>query len=103
MLLRRKQDDYTNAHPCPSDVLLLIEVSDSSLDFDYDAGEKLTAYGKAGIVEVWIVNLEEQMIEIHRDPHFTGFASKILARSGEQAAPAAFPDAAVDVADLLRR
>ncbi|MEW6302445.1 MAG: Uma2 family endonuclease [Verrucomicrobiota bacterium] len=101
LLLKPSPDDYTNRHPQPGDVFLLIEVADASLD--YDREEKLPAYGRAGIAEVWIVNLVNQCIEIYRDPHFTGYSSKSILRAGDQARPQAFPDAVVDVSELLKR
>jgi len=100
MLLRPTADDYMSRHPLPADVFLLIEVADSSLEFDRE--EKLPAYGRAGISEVWLVNLTAKAIEVFREPHFTGYGlSKILGR-GDNASPASFPDAVVDVAELLR-
>jgi Uma2 family endonuclease len=101
MLLKPAPDDYTSRHPQPDDVFLLIEVSDTTLDFDHE--EKLPAYGRAGVAEAWIVNLIDAMIEIYREPHFTGYGSKTILRAGDTIAPLAFPDAAVDVAELLRR
>jgi Uma2 family endonuclease len=101
MLLKPAADDYTNRHPQPKDVFLLIEVADSTLD--YDREEKLPAYGRAGIAEVWIVNLQDATIEVYREPHFTGFGNKTVLRAGDQAKPLAFPDATVDVAELLKR
>jgi Uma2 family endonuclease len=100
-LLRPSADDYTSHNPGPEEVYLLIEVSDASLDFD--RGEKLSAYGRAGINEVWIINLVDPSVEVYRDPHFTGYSSKTVLRPGDQAAPQAFPDALVDVAELLKR
>ena len=73
MLLKPSADDYTRRHPQPDDVFLLIEVSDSTLEYDRD--EKLPAYGRAGVAEVWIVNLQEATIEIYREPHFTGYGA----------------------------
>jgi Uma2 family endonuclease len=101
MLLQPSADDYTNRHPEPKDVFLLIEVADSTLE--YDREEKLPAYGRVGIAEVWIVNLQDATIEVYREPHFTGYGSKTLFRSGAQAKPLAFPDVVVDVAELLKR
>jgi Uma2 family endonuclease len=101
MLLKPVADDYTSRHPQPDDVFLLIEVSDSTLD--YDRAEKLPAYGRAGVLEVWIVNLQDATLEIYREPHFTGYGSKAVLHAGDQAAPLAFPDAVVDVAELLKR
>ena len=101
MLLKRAADFYTSRHPKPEDVRLLIEVSDTTLELD--RAEKLPAYGRSGIAEVWIVNLTEQTIEVYREPHFTGYASKTVLRAASQATPQAFPDIAVDVAELLKR
>ena len=101
MLLKPAADDYTSRHPQPEDVFLLIEVSDSTLE--YDREEKLPAYGRAGVAEVWIVNLQDATLEIYREPHFTGYGSKTVIHPGNQAKPLAFPDAALDVAELLKR
>ena len=101
MLLKPAADDYTSRHPRPDDVFLLIEVSDSTLD--YDRAEKLSAYGRAGVAEVWIVNLQGASIEVYRAPHFTGYGSKTILHAGDQAQPQAFPDSTVDVAELLKR
>lgn len=101
MLLKPKADDYGTRHPRPEDVFLLIEVADSTLQFDRD--EKVAAYGAGGITEVWLVNLPEQKLEVYREPHFTGYASKTILSPGDTARPAAFPDVAIDVAALLRQ
>ena len=101
MLLKPVEDDYTSRHPQPDDVFLLIEVSDATLE--YDRTEKLPAYGRAGIPEVWIVNLVELSVEVYREPHFTGYGHKSVFRAGDRISPAAFPDAATDVAELLKR
>lgn len=100
-LVRPAADDYQNRHPRPEDVFLLIEVSDSTLAFDRE--EKLPVYERAGIPEVWLVNLSEGVLEVYRDPHFAGYASRSLLQAGDQAAPQAFPDAALRVGELLKR
>jgi Uma2 family endonuclease len=101
MLLKPAAHRYRESLPRPENVILLVEVSDSTLSIDRE--EKLPVYGRAGIAEVWIVNLNESTIEVYRDPHFTGYGSKTILRSGDQAAPQAFPEVAVDVAELLKR
>jgi Uma2 family endonuclease len=100
LLLKPVSNRYRQSHPRPEDIYLLIEVSDSTLALDRD--EKLPAYGRAGIVEVWIVNLVDQAIEVYREPNFTGYSSKSVLRSGGKAKPQAFPEVAVDVAELLK-
>ena len=79
-----------------------MEVSDTTLE--YDREEKLPAYGRAGIAEVWIVNLQDETIEVYREPHFTGYGIKShpCARATK---PSRRPSLtlAVDVAELLKR
>ena len=101
MLLKPTPDFYRQGHPQPEAVGLLVEVSDTTLEMDLEA--KLPAYGRAGIAEVWIVNLNEGVIEVYREPHFTGYSSRTVLRPGDTAQPQAFPDAAVAVAELLKR
>jgi len=101
MLLKPLPDFYRTRHPGPTDVFLLIEVAASSLASD--RGRKLPAYGRAGISEFWMVNLEDETIEVYREPHLAGYASTTLVRPGEKARPLALPDVAVDVAELLKR
>jgi len=101
VLARPSPDFYRRRHPQPEDVFLLIEISDSTLDTDQT--EKLPAYGRAGVAEVWIVNLNELIVEVYREPHFTGYGSKTVLCAGSQTAPLAFPDVTVDVAELLKR
>ncbi len=98
MLLRPSEADYTRRHPQPADVYLVIEVSDSSLA--YDQHTKVPMYARAGIPEVWILNVPQRQLEIYREPDFSGYASKTVLRDGE-ASPVLFPDAAVQVAGLL--
>jgi Uma2 family endonuclease len=64
-LLHPKEDFYASGHPEPSDVLLVVEVADSSLG--YDRGRKSAAYARAGIPELWIVDLEADVVLVRRD------------------------------------
>ena len=66
VVARLRTDDYANSHPAPADIILLIEVADSSLDFDRNT--KLQIYAVAGISEYWIVNLIENRLEMYRQP-----------------------------------
>ena len=65
-VLRPRDDSYTMALATPDDILLLIEVSDSSLA--YDREQKLPQYAVSGITEVWIVDVQKQMIEQYTHP-----------------------------------
>ena len=63
---RPHQDFYATGHPGPEDVILLVEVADSSLMFDRN--EKLPLYAEAGIPELWIVDLEGETLAVYTDP-----------------------------------
>ncbi|HEX8147424.1 MAG TPA: Uma2 family endonuclease [Pyrinomonadaceae bacterium] len=65
-ILKRREDFYRGAHPRPEDVLLVIEVSDSTLVFDRKV--KVPLYARAGIPEAWVVNLPEERVEVYSDP-----------------------------------
>jgi len=65
-VLKPRADDYATVHPRPDDVLLLIEVADSSLDYDREV--KAPLYAESGIVEYWIVNLIDRVVEVFRHP-----------------------------------
>ena len=98
-LLRRRDDFYRSGHPTPADVLLLIEVSDSSLSFD--RSQKLPRYAAAGIPEVWIVNRPDGRIESYMDPVNDAYATVQHYGPGESIAPQAFPDIVLEVTRII--
>ena len=65
-LLKPRKDFYATAHPTPADVLLIIEVADTSVDFDLRV--KLPLYARAGIPETWVLVLPKDLIEVHSQP-----------------------------------
>jgi Uma2 family endonuclease len=66
VIAKLRSDDYVNSHPVPADIILLIEVADSSIKFDRET--KAPLYAAAGITEYWIVNLIDDRLEIYRQP-----------------------------------
>jgi Uma2 family endonuclease len=101
VLLHTDVSDYTDRHPGPEDVFLLVEVADSSLT--YDRERKLPAYSKAGLQEFWMVNLVQRNVEVFRGPGQQGYSTGEVFQPGQQVSPAAFPEVVVDVANLLRQ
>lgn len=98
-LLKRRTDFYQSGHPEPLDVLLAIEVADSSLATD--RAIKVPLYAKAGFVEVWIVDLSGRRVIVNREP-LDGFYTRIdVARPGDAVSPAAFDDVALTVEEIL--
>ncbi len=98
MLLKPRGDYYQNSHPNAADVLLLVELSESSLA--YDRRTKLPLYAKFGVPEVWIVDLRGAAIEVYREPKGDAYASKQRLTSGTLA-PVLVPGAVIDVGALI--
>ena len=98
-LLRDRADFYGSSIAGPEDVLLLIEVADSSVD--YDRNEKLPRYAQAGIPEVWLAILPERVIEVHTEPVGGRYTQMRTFRPGDTISPGCFPDIALPVTEIL--
>ena len=98
-LLRPRKDFYTSAHPRPEDILLLVEVSDTTLA--YDRGRKLRKYAERGLREVWIVNVKQQRIEQFRGPVGFTYSSSAQFRRDQTITIEAFPDLQFAVEELI--
>lgn len=81
-ILLRSPDRYSSQLPGPSDVLLIIEVADSTLKFDKEV--KLPLYAAAGIPEYWIINLESQEIESYWNPEEKSYKNQQITKAGER-------------------
>jgi Uma2 family endonuclease len=90
-----RRHDYSERRPEPDDILLVVEVSDSSLA--KDRGLKAGLYAAAGIADYWIVNIPDRTVEIRRDPRGGAYQSLQVLNPGDEARPLAFPDAALPV------
>ena len=98
MFLRPRPVGYREGRPGAADVLLLVEVSESSLS--YDRNVKLPLYAKFGIPEVWIVDVLGAVVEVYREPREDAYASREQTRAGALA-PALIPGVTIEVAVLL--
>lgn len=85
--------------PAAADVLLLIEVSDSTLPFD--RGVTLPLYATSGIPEVWIADLLRRRFSVHRQPEGTAYREVTVVKEGVLSPMVAFPDVLIDVRDVL--
>src|SRR5438094_271220 len=96
-ILKPGADSTASRVPNSADVLLLIEVADTTLA--YDRTTKLKLYAKAGIAEAWIVNLQSRCVEVYREPSADGYSRTIELRPNDVASPLALPTVKFTVAD----
>ncbi len=99
VLLRPRPDRYVENLPGPDDVLLLVEVADTT--FGYDRRRKLPLYAAAGIREVWIADLGRRRVLVHRSPEGDAYQRVTTVTRGGTLAPEAFPDITLTVAGLF--
>lgn len=98
-LLRARPDTYTEAHPRPDDVLLIVEVAHTTLGFDREV--KMPLYATAGVPEVWLVDVEGGVVEVYRDPQRGRYANVRRAGPGVTLHPGGLPSVAVEVGAVL--
>jgi Uma2 family endonuclease len=98
-LLKRRADFYEAHPPGPADVLLLVEVADTSASTDRTL--KLPLYAHHGIAEVWLVVIEAQQVEVYRQPSAQGYGEMQVRVRGEALSVLAFPDIALPVDHVL--
>lgn len=98
-ILRPRADGYRRSHPGPHDTLLVIEVADTSVAPDREG--KLPLYAAAGIPDAWLVNLPDDVIEVHRDPRNGVYTVRRIARRGDALSPLRLPDLSLPADDIL--
>lgn len=98
-LLKPRSDFYSGSHPTPEDVLLVIGVADSSVELDRVV--KLPLYAQAGVPEVWIVNLPQDIIEIYSQPVNDHYTQTQSVGRGERLSSPTVATVAFDAADIL--
>jgi len=99
VLIRPREGFYGKGHPNPEDVVLLIEVSDTTLRFDRNV--KLPVYARNSIREVWIVDLKSDVVHVFREPKGSTYVSIETKTRNESISTQAFPDFSISVDDLL--
>jgi Uma2 family endonuclease len=99
MLLKRRADFYSGKRPEALHVLLLVEVSDSSLAFDQSV--KLKLYARCGVSEYWVVDVEGRRVHTYREPTANGYLHKSAFAGAEAVVPQSFPDLKITVGDLF--
>jgi Uma2 family endonuclease len=98
-LLRRRADFYEAGHPQASDVLLLIEVADTTIESDREI--KIPLYAASNIAEVWLVDINQRLMEVYREPSPNGYQHIQKLQPGQIIAIQAFPDLNFTVDEVL--
>lgn len=99
MLLKPRDDFYADAHPTAADVLLLIEVADTSARYVREI--KLPLYARHGVPEVWIVDLEARVLRFFREPAGGAYTHASITESPGRTPIAALPGIGIDLTRIL--
>ncbi|CAN5832155.1 Uma2 family endonuclease [soil metagenome] len=99
VLAKWNETDYAEYHPKPEDILLVMEISDTTLAYDRD--EKALAYSRNNIQQYLLLNLQNETLEDYRQPNADGYGSKQTYRSGDAFNLVAFPKIEIEVKNLL--
>jgi Uma2 family endonuclease len=98
-LLRPRQDYYSSAHPRPGDTFLVVEVAETSFEWERDV--KLPLYARAAVPEVWLVDLDGRRVHAFRQPSGDGYRSVRGTDPGDELVPQAFPEVRIPVDEIL--
>lgn len=91
--------EYSDRHPQPNEIFLLIEVADSTLT--RDLGEKAKAYAQANVQDYWVVDVRERVIHVFRQPSGNTYQQKQILSEGDVLSLLAFPDINVAIDQML--
>jgi Uma2 family endonuclease len=97
-VLRFRDDFYESSHPQPEDVLLLIEVADTTVRYDREV--KIPVYARYGIPEVWLIDLQAECIEVYLQPGNDGYRHIFRPARNERLTLSLLPDVSLAIADL---
>ena len=99
VLLRPRADFYAEAHPSAADVLLAVEVADTSVDYDREV--KLPLYAHAGLPEVWLIDLQKGCIEVYAQPQGRAYQQRVEVTADATLTSPTVADLELAVADVL--
>ena len=99
VVFKHREDCYEAEYESPGDVLLVVEISDSSLA--YDRNVKSNLYARSEILEYWVEDVTNKTLIVHREPREGTYRNVSTLRQGESLSPLAFPDVVIALDDLL--
>ena len=98
-ILKFRADCYEESHPTPADTLLLVEIAESSLD--YDLTDKRASYAKAPIHDYWVVDLKARCVHVFSKPRAGKYTARRIAKGGDALTAAGLPGLSVRVSEML--
>jgi Uma2 family endonuclease len=98
-ILQPREDFYEEGHPQPEEIFLIVEVADTTLK--YDRQVKIPLYAEENIVEVWLVDINEQCVEVYREPTPAGYQNVQKFGQGQNLSIQAFSDVEITVNEVF--
>lgn len=98
-LLKPRPDFYRNSHPQPEDIFLLIEVADTTVKYDREV--KIPLYAEANIHEVWLVDVNQEVVEVYRNPLQGVYQDVQMLVKNQILSILAFPDMHINVSEMF--
>jgi Uma2 family endonuclease len=98
-LLKPRRDNYSIAHPVGEDILLAVEVSDTTLRADLRI--KAPLYARTGIPEYWVVDVNERAVHVFREPGIDGYRNTTVAKGEDELSPVKLPDVRLRVKEIF--
>ncbi len=89
-LLQPRSDFYASGHPQPSDIFLIVEVADSSINYDQEV--KIPLYSSSGITEVWLIDLNQNLVQVYQQPTPNNYQIIQQFQPKNTLSPLAFPE-----------
>jgi Uma2 family endonuclease len=99
IILKPREDYYSSQSCTPDDTFFVVEISDTTLR--YDTRVKLPLYARFGVPELWIENLQKDVLLVCREPIGNNYKTQLTLTRGDSISPIAFPDVVFAVEDLL--
>ncbi|MBC7931316.1 MAG: Uma2 family endonuclease [Rubrivivax sp.] len=98
-LLKPRADYYSEEHPSARDVLLIVEVADTSVE--YDRQVKAPLYARAGVVEMWLINLHAEVVEVYTQPDNGAYRDRKQFTRGDSISFSGIPGLTISVEEIL--
>ena len=98
-ILKRRDDFYARSHPRPPDILLVIEIAETSVAYEREA--KLPVYAGSGVQEVWLADIPAETVTAHTEPANGMYRTVRTYRHGDSMTPLHFPDLSIEVVSIL--